>query len=399
MAMSDDEMDVRAEVPVERMKSKKKYTPDSDDDDDVDNNVKSNRDDSEDDRASDVSEEKAANEDVEEGDEDDDEESNALSAGKNDKFPAELDHPMDNEGMLDMRVNNFHIQGGFGHAAKIAPVDEQASDKNSLAIVATKPFLTPPDFATKKSKGDWFKDVQKTNITALKLVGAVRGKIAVEKNGARNKVEVVDRSSKQLVVPMLRSTCPKNETITTVLTPLPAAFIQTLWEFGKSIIKNSATKPTKRQSWEEFIKIIFYDVYGTSDWTKLDNILKDPNNIWVYDTRKGSFEGYLINNKWHRYRPPKVVKTAEEKAAAKASKTSRGVKRARNADKQTEETTDDANHSINPVNSTNPDKSTNATPSAPSSDSVASRKWIEMCGNEFTDEHGHVYRTVLQRLI
>jgi hypothetical protein len=360
MAMSDDEMDARDPEVADNSDEDERQSEDSNE----------------------PSHTVADNVDV-----DDDDDVNLPIRNK--KFPEEFDHIVDPAGILETRKDTFHVIGSFGHVASIESKTVVENSKH-MPIVASKSFTRDKKY--KPTSKDWFADVQKTNIVGLKVQGAVRGKKEVDTaEGARKKTTIIEMSNTVKTIPMLRVVDEHDPSIDTLLTPLPAAFVQTLWAFGKTSVVNPKSSEKKIESWKTMLKILFYDVYGTSDHDELDAIMADENNIWVYDTNKGAFERYLLENQWHRYRLPKSTKTPEEKAAAKAERDARGGggRRVRRVTKPK----DDELVSNAQVAASSQE------PPYPSNGVAGKRRWIEINGTEFTDEHGNTYRTTLQRLL
>lgn len=370
MAISDDEMDTRAPELAHKNDARDADNSDDDDQQSEDSNEPSAN--------------PADNVDMEE-----DDDTNMPIRGK--KFPEEYDHIVDADGIIDTRKNTFHLIGSFGHVASIEDKSvANAGDNKHMPIIASSAFVRDKKF--KPNSREWFSEVKKANIVGLKIKYAVRGKKDVDTaEGARKKTTIIEMSDRIKTVPMLRVVDENDSSIDTLLTPLPPAFVQTLWTFGKTSLVNPNNSEKKIKSWEVMLKTLFYDVYGTTDHEKIDEIIADENNIWVYDTNKGAFERYLLENQWHRYRLPKSTKSPEEKAAAKAEREARGgaVRRARRVTKskdgemaptvQVEAPTQEVNSSTTVV--------------------AGKRRWIEISGTEFTDEHGNTYRTTLQRLL
>lgn len=368
MAMSDDEMDARAPELADKDAARDAEHSDDDDQHSEDSNEPSTN----------VADHVEMEED----------EDNNLPV-RNKKFPEEFDHIVDAAGINETRKNTYHLIGSFGH---VASIEDKSITENSkhMPIIASKAFTRDKKY--KQNSKEWFSDVQKTNIVGLKIEGAVRGKTAVDTaEGARKKTTIIEMSNTVKTVPMLRVVDENDSSIDTLLTPLPAAFVQTLWAFGKSSIVNPKSSEKKIESWKTMLKTLFYDVYGTSDHDEIDAIMADENNIWVYDTNKGAFERYLLDNQWHRYRLPKSTKSPEEKAAAKAERDARGAgaRRARRVTKPK-----DGETSAQPQVEAPPQEA------PPTGNAITGkRRWIEISGTEFTDEHGNTYRTTLQRLL
>jgi len=293
------------------------------------------------------------------------------------KIPQEYDHLVSLEEMVEKRMTGYGIIGSFGNVA-IVDSKENAGKPGSAIVVAPNSAFTRPE-GFKQTNQEWFDKVRRDHIVALKTGYAVRDKISPSQTtaGARGKTTHGEVCVGPKVVPMLNTYAENQDPndsrqIDSQLTPLPPAFISTLYECGRNSLKKQSLPTQKREEWTKLMQALFFEPYGTDDFDKLDQIMADERNIWIFDTTKGAFENYIIKNKWHRYRLPKATSANKEKAPpkekAKPASTGRGRKR-KAVDEGAANSSTNTNSALVTVTETT---STNPTASNPSKRQAAS---------------------------